>query len=68
MPPPHHRTPGPVSAALAVDGRGEGILQMVADSVLLAPATLAMLFNLVGAQGIALFSDAMAASGMPDGS
>ena len=41
---------------------------MVADSLLLAPATLAMLFNLVGAQGIALISDAMAASGMPDGS
>ncbi len=67
MPPLHHRAPGPVSAALAAAGRGEAILEVIADGVHLAPATVRMLFDLVGAPGIALVTDAMAASGMPDG-
>ena len=37
------------------------------DGVHLAAATVRMLFDLVGPQGIALITDAMAASGMPDG-
>jgi len=67
MPPLHHRDPGPVSACLAAAGRGEAVLEVIADGVHLAPATVRMLFDLVGAQGICLITDAMAASGMPDG-
>jgi len=67
MPPLHHRVPGPVSAALAAAGRGEAVLEVIADGVHLAPATVRMLFDLVGAQGLCLITDAMSASGMPDG-
>ena len=67
MPPLHHRDPGPVSACLAAAGRGEAVLEVIADGVHLAPATVRMLFDLVGAQRICLITDAMAASGMPDG-
>lgn len=67
MPPLHHRAPGPVSAALAAAGRGEAVLEVIGDGVHLAPATVRMLFDLVGAQGICLITDAMSASGMPDG-
>ncbi|MHB8188583.1 MAG: N-acetylglucosamine-6-phosphate deacetylase [Dermatophilaceae bacterium] len=67
MPPLHHRAPGPVSAALAAAARGEAVLEVIGDGVHLAPATVRMLFDLVGAQGICLITDAMSASGMPDG-
>lgn len=63
----HHRVPGPVSACLAAAARGEAILEVIGDGVHLAPATVRMLFDVVGAQGICLITDAMAASGMPDG-
>ena len=68
MSPLHHRAPGPVSAALAAAARGEAVLEVIGDGVHLAPATVRMLFDLVGAQEICLITDAMAASGMPDGS
>ena len=67
MPPLHHREPGPVSACLAAGARGEAILEVVGDGVHLAPLTVRMLFDIVGAQGICLITDAMSASGMPDG-
>ena len=67
MAPLHHRAPGPVSAALAAAARGEAVLEVIGDGVHLAPATVRMLFDLVGAHGICLITDAMAASGMPDG-
>jgi N-acetylglucosamine-6-phosphate deacetylase len=67
MPPLHHRAPGPVSACLAAAARSEAVLEVIGDGVHLAPATARMLFDLVGAQGICLITDAMAASGMPDG-
>ena len=67
MAPLHHRAPGPVSACLAAASRGEAVLEVIGDGVHLAPATVRMLFDLVGAQGICLITDAMAASGMPDG-
>ena len=67
MPPLHHRAPGPVSACLAAAARGEAVLEVIGDGVHLAPATVRMLFDLVGAQGICLVTDAMAASGMPGG-
>ena len=68
MPPLHHRAPGPVSACLAAAARGEAVLEVIGDGVHLAPATVRMLFDLAGAQGICLITDAISASGMSDGS
>jgi N-acetylglucosamine-6-phosphate deacetylase len=67
MPPLHHRAPGPVSACLAAASRSEAVLEVIGDGVHLAAATVRMLFDLAGAQGICLITDAMSASGMPDG-
>ena len=67
MAPWHHRTPGPVPAALAAAARGEAVIELVADGVHLAPGTISSVFALVGAANIALVTDAMAATGMPDG-
>ena len=67
MPPLHHRDPGPVAACLAQAGRGEAVLEVIGDGVHLAAETVRMLFDLVGPQAICLVTDAMAASGMPDG-
>ncbi len=67
MPPLHHRSPGPVAACLAAAGRGELVVELIADGVHLAPDTVAMVFDTVGPERIALVSDAMAAAGMSDG-
>ena len=68
MPPLHHRAPGPVAACLAQAARGEAVLEVVGDGVHLDAGTVRMLFDVVGADGICLITDAMAASGMPEGS
>ena len=44
------------------------MLEVIGDGVHLAAETVRMLFDLVGPQAICLVTDAMAASGMPDGS
>lgn len=67
MPPLHHRSPGPVAACLAAAGRGEMVVELIADGVHLAPETVSMVFDTVGADQIALVSDSMAAAGMADG-
>ncbi|MFE3545679.1 N-acetylglucosamine-6-phosphate deacetylase [Nocardia sp. NPDC059177] len=67
MPGLHHRSPGPVAACLAAAGRGDMVVELIADGVHLAPATVAMVFDTVGPDQIALVSDAMAAAGMSDG-
>lgn len=67
MPPLHHRSPGPVAAALGSAARGEAVLEVVGDSVHLAAETVRMLFETVGPDSLALITDAMAASGMPEG-
>ena len=67
MPPLHHRSPGPVAAALASAGCGEAVLELIADGVHLHPDTVRMVFDTVGPQGICLVSDAMSASGSGDG-
>ncbi|WP_224403220.1 N-acetylglucosamine-6-phosphate deacetylase [Pseudonocardia sp. ICBG1034] len=67
MPPMHHRAPGPVAACLAAAGRGELVVELVADRVHLSPDTVAAVFDLVGPDRVALVTDAMAAAGMPDG-
>jgi N-acetylglucosamine-6-phosphate deacetylase len=67
MPPLLSRDPGPVAAALAAAGRGEAVLEVIADGVHLDGGTVRMLFDTVGAGQIALVSDAMVASGLPEG-
>jgi N-acetylglucosamine-6-phosphate deacetylase len=67
MPPLHHRSPGPVAAALASAGRGEAVLEVIGDGVHLAAETVRMLFETVGPDSLALITDSMAASGMPEG-
>jgi N-acetylglucosamine-6-phosphate deacetylase len=68
MPPLLSRAPGPVGAALAAAARGEAVLEVIADGVHLDGGTVRMLFDTVGADHLALVSDAMVASGLPEGS
>lgn len=67
MPPMHHRNPGPVPTALALASQGDLVVELVADGTHLAPEFVREVFELVGADNIALVTDAMAAAGMPDG-
>jgi N-acetylglucosamine-6-phosphate deacetylase len=67
MPPMLARAPGPVAACLAAAATGELVLELIGDGVHLAPETVAMVFELVGPEQIALVTDAMAAAGMADG-
>ncbi|GAA1709469.1 amidohydrolase family protein [Isoptericola hypogeus] len=68
MRPLHHRAPGPVAACLAAAARGDLVVELVADDVHLAPATVRSVIATVGADNVALVTDAMAATGMADGS
>lgn len=63
----HHRDPGPIAACLGAAGRDEMIVELIADGVHLADATIRAAFDLLGAGAIVLVTDAMAAAGMPDG-
>ncbi|WP_123307206.1 N-acetylglucosamine-6-phosphate deacetylase [Cellulomonas sp. PhB143] len=67
MRPLHHREPGPVAACLAAAARGELVLELVADGTHLAHATVRSVMATVGAENVALVTDAMAAAGMADG-
>ncbi len=67
MRPLHHRDPGPVAACLAAAGRGELVVELIADGTHLSLDTVRVVFDLVGPDAIALVTDAMAAAGMPDG-
>lgn len=67
MPSLHHRSPGPVSASLSAAHAGNAVVELIADGVHLAPETVKMVFELVGAVNIALVTDSMAATGLHDG-
>jgi N-acetylglucosamine-6-phosphate deacetylase len=67
MPPLHHRSPGPVAACLRLAAAGTVVVELVGDGVHLDPETVRMVFDLVGAEGIALVTDSMAATGLSDG-
>ncbi len=67
MPPLHHRSPGPAAACLRLAAAGTVVVELVGDGVHLDPETVRMVFDLVGAEGIALVTDSMAATGLPDG-
>jgi N-acetylglucosamine-6-phosphate deacetylase len=63
MPPLHHRSPGPVGAAVA-DSRV--VLEVIADGRHLHPDVVMLLFRSAPGR-VALVSDAMAAAGAADG-
>ncbi|AOT02656.1 N-acetylglucosamine-6-phosphate deacetylase [Arthrobacter sp. U41] len=67
MPPLHHRSPGPVAACLRLAAAGTVAVELIGDGVHLDPGTVRMVFGLVGADNIALVTDSMAATGLPDG-
>ncbi len=67
MPPLHHRSPGPVAACLRMAAAGTIVVELVGDGVHLDPGTVRMVFDLVGPASIALVTDSMAATGLPDG-
>lgn len=67
MPAFHHRSGGPVAAALASAARGNCVVELIADGVHVAPDVVRMVFETVGPERIALVSDAMAATGLGDG-
>ena len=66
MPPLHHRGPGP-AAACRPGGHGAVAVELIGDGVHLDPETVRMVFGLVGADNVALVTDSMAATGLPDG-
>ncbi|OBI73652.1 N-acetylglucosamine-6-phosphate deacetylase [Mycobacterium sp. E740] len=65
MRPLHHRDPGP-ALALLEDPRTT--VELIADGVHLHPALVRQVIETVGADRVALITDAMAAAGLPDGS
>ncbi|HEX9225693.1 MAG TPA: amidohydrolase family protein, partial [Arthrobacter sp.] len=67
MPPLHHRDPGPAAACLRLAAAGTAVVELIGDGVHLDPETVRMVFELVGAGNIALVTDSMAATGLPDG-
>lgn len=67
MPPVHHRDPGAAGALLAAAARGEAVVELIADGVHLSDAMVDLVRATTGPSGITLVSDAMAATGMPDG-
>ncbi|MBO0896050.1 N-acetylglucosamine-6-phosphate deacetylase [Arthrobacter sunyaminii] len=68
MDPIHHRTPGAVTAALRAARAGSAVVELIADNTHLDPFVVAAMFELLGAENIALVTDAMAAAGLADGS
>ncbi|MBN2451918.1 MAG: N-acetylglucosamine-6-phosphate deacetylase, partial [Lentisphaeria bacterium] len=64
MPSLHHRTPGILAAAFQ---KRELKVHLIADGFHVHPAVVELLYKLKGSSGIVLISDAIHASGCPDG-
>ena len=64
MTPLHHRDIGLVGAGLLHD---DVYLELICDKLHISPEMIALVFKIKGAERIMLISDAMRASGMPDG-
>jgi len=67
MRPMTHRDPGPIPVFLAAAARGEVVVELIGDGTHVAPEMVQSIVSLVGAENVALVTDAMAAAGMPDG-
>lgn len=66
MPPLHHRSPGPVAAALLAAAHKHVFLELIGDGVHVDPGFAALVFATAPGR-VALVTDAMQAAGMPDG-
>ncbi len=64
MSPIHHREPGVALAALL---HNELKIELIADGIHIHPAVMKLLYKVKGEGGILLITDAIRASGMPDG-
>ncbi len=64
MSPFHHREPGVAVAALL---HNELKVELIADGIHVHPAVMRLIYNVKGSGGILLITDAIRASGMPDG-
>jgi N-acetylglucosamine-6-phosphate deacetylase len=64
MPQMHHRIPGPVPRLLADD---RVMIELICDGFHLHPDVIAMAVAAAGRERIGLITDAMSATGMPDG-
>ncbi len=64
MKPIHHREPGVALGALV---HNELKVELIADGIHVHPAVMRLLFNIKGEGGILLITDAIRASGMPNG-
>lgn len=67
MPELAHRDANFLTAAMAAAGRGDVVAEVIGDGVHLADGTVRMVFDTIGADNLALITDAMAAAGQPDG-
>ena len=67
MRPLHHRDPGPIPAFVSAAKDGEVILEMINDGTHLNPTLVAEILNTVGRDNAVFVTDAMAATGMGDG-
>ena len=63
MPPLHHRGGGAVSAALTTDAYAE----LICDGIHIAPDVVKLTYKSKGTKRLALVTDSMEATGMPDG-
>ncbi|WP_327142518.1 N-acetylglucosamine-6-phosphate deacetylase [Nocardia sp. NBC_01327] len=66
MPPLHHRSAGPVAAALTAAAGGAASVELIGDGVHVDAGFGALAFAAAPGR-VALITDAMAAAGMPDG-
>jgi len=64
MLPFHHRRPSVMTAAML---RNELKVELIADGIHVHPAVMRLIYNVKGSGGINLVTDAIRASGMPDG-
>ncbi len=64
MRPLHHRDPGPIAAALTDE---RVTVELINDGVHVHPAATQLVFDAVGSDRVALVTDAMSATGLPDG-
>lgn len=67
MPELAHRDANFLTAAMAAAGRGDVVAEVIGDGVHLADGTVRMVFDTLGAENLALITDAMAAAGCADG-
>ncbi|MDO5700677.1 MAG: amidohydrolase family protein [Bowdeniella nasicola] len=63
----HHRDPGPIPALLAAAQRGELVVELIADGAHVAPSLVRHTLELLGRDAVVFVTDAMAATGMADG-